>query len=115
MSTFDRYHNRTLLGILGTLPLECKKEWQDWVAAMTHAYNCTVSRTTGYTSYFSMYGRELQLPIDVEFSLPGRRQEFNVNSYVDRLLSKVDIAFQKARKNIAQDAIQWKQYHDKRV
>ena len=63
--------NRTLLAMLGTLPIECKKEWQDWVAAMTHAYNCTVSRTTGFSPYFLMYGREPQLPIDVEFSLPG--------------------------------------------
>ena len=107
--------NRTLLGMLGTLPLECKKEWQDWVAAMAHAYNCTVSRTTGYIPYFLMYGREPQLPIDVEFSLPGRKEEFDVNSYVDRLLSKVDVAFQKARENIVRDAVQRKQYHDKKV
>ena len=63
---------------------------------MTHAYNCTVSKTTGYTPYFLMYGREPQLLIDVEFNLPGRREDFNVNSYVDRLLYKIDIAFQKA-------------------
>ena len=62
-----------------------------------------------------MYGREPQLPIDVEFSLPGRREEFNLNSYVDRLLSKVDVAFKKARENIAHDAVQRKQYHDKKV
>ena len=55
------------------------------------------------------------MPIDVEFSLPGRRKECNVNSYVDRLLSKVDIAFKKARENIAHDAVQRKQYHDKKV
>ena len=61
-----------------------------------------------------MYGTEPQLPIDVEFNLPGRWEDFNVNSYVDGLLYKIDIAFQKARENIARDAIQWKQYHDKR-
>ena len=107
--------NRTLLGMLGTLPIECKKEWQDWVAAVTHAYNCTVSKTTGFSPYFLMYGREPQLPIDVEFSLPGRREEFNVNSYVERLLNKVDVAFQKARENIPRDAVQRKQYHDRNV
>ena len=62
-----------------------------------------------------MYGREPQLPINVEFSLPGRREEFNVNSYVERLLNKVDVAFQKARENIARDAVQRKQYHDRNV
>ena len=79
--------------MLGTLPIECKKEWQEWVTAMTHAYNCTVSKTTGFSLYFLMYGRETQLPIDIELSLPGRHEEFNVNSYVERLLHKIDIAF----------------------
>ena len=107
--------NRTLLGMLGTLPVDCKEEWQDLVAAMTHAYNCPVSKTTGLTPYFLMYGREPQLPIDVEFNLPGNRDKFNVNSYVERLLNKIDVAFQKARENIAQDTVHRKQYHDKNV
>ena len=72
---------------------------------MTHGYNCTVSKTTGFMPYFLMYGRELQLPIDVEFYLPGKHEEFDVNSYVEILLNKIDVAFQKARKNIAKDAI----------
>ena len=82
---------------------------------MTHAYNCTVSKTTGFSPYFLTYGREPQLPINVEFSLPGQCEEFNVNSYVERLLNKIDIAFQKARENIARDTVQRKQYHDKNV
>ena len=34
--------NRTLLNILGTMPSNAKKEWQEWVSSMTHAYNCKV-------------------------------------------------------------------------
>ena len=44
--------NQTLIGMLGTMPVDSKKEWQEWVSAMTHAYNCTVSKTTGYSPYF---------------------------------------------------------------
>ena len=101
--------------MLGTLLIECKKEWQEWVAAMTHAYNCTVSKTTGFSPYFLMYGREPQLPIDIELSLPGRHQEFNVNSYVERLLHKIYVAFHKARENIAKDAVHRKQYYDQKL
>ena len=85
--------NRTLIDMLGTMPIEHKKEWQEWVSAMTHAYNCTVSKTTGYSPYFLMYGREPQLPIDKEFNLPNTREQGNLNSYVERLLNKVDYAF----------------------
>ena len=79
--------------MLGTMPTEHKREWQESVSAMTHAYNCTVSKMTGYSPYFLMYGREPQLPIDKEFNLPNTREQGNLNSYVERLLNKVDHAF----------------------
>ena len=93
--------NRTLIDMLGTMPVESKKEWQEWVSAMTHAYNCTVSKTTGYSPYFLMYGREPQLPIDRELNLPNGRERENVNSYVEKLLNKIDYSFQKAKENNA--------------
>ena len=62
--------NKTLLGMLGTMPIESKKEWQERVLAMTHAYNCTISKTTGFAPYFLMFGREPEIPIDRELNLP---------------------------------------------
>ena len=50
--------NRTLLNMLRTMPPECKGEWQEWVSSMTHAYNCTVSKTTGFAPYLLMFGRD---------------------------------------------------------
>ena len=97
------------------MPVESKKEWQEWVSAMTHAYNCTVSKTTGYSPYFLMYGREPQLPIDKEFNLPNNREPASIDSYVERLLNKVDYAFQKARENSAKDVANRKKYYDKNV
>ena len=49
------HFNSTLINMLGTLPVESKKEWQDWVSTMTHAYNCTISHATGYKPYFLMH------------------------------------------------------------
>ena len=37
--------NATLIGMLGTLPTHAKKNWQGWIATLTHAYNCTVSNS----------------------------------------------------------------------
>ena len=48
--------NHTLINMLGTLPNEFKKNWQEWVSTLTHAYNCTVSNATGFKPYFLMYG-----------------------------------------------------------
>ena len=44
--------NATLISMLGTLATHAKKNWQEWVATLTHAYNCTVSPVTGFSPYF---------------------------------------------------------------
>ena len=56
--TCERF-NSTTINMLGTLPVESKKEWQDWVSTMIHAYNCTISHATGYKPYYLMYGQDM--------------------------------------------------------
>ena len=57
--------NVTLIGMLGILPTHAKKNWQEWIATLTHAYNCTVSLVPGFSSYFLMLGRTPKIPLDV--------------------------------------------------
>ena len=107
--------NRTLLGMLGTMPIECKGEWQEWVSAMTHAYNCTISKTMGFSPYHLMYGREPKIPIDIELNLPSNREEVTLRTYMERLVHKMEWAFRKAKENIARDQVSRKKYHDKAI
>ena len=58
--------------MLGTLPHDAKKKWQDWVPTLTHAYNCTTSKSTGFSPYFLIYGRQPRLPIDIEYGVSLR-------------------------------------------
>ena len=51
------HFNATLIGMLGTLPTHAKKNWQEWIATLTHAYKCTVSSVTGFSPFFLMFGR----------------------------------------------------------
>ena len=104
--------NRTLQNMLGTMPIDQKKNCQDWVSTMTHAYNSTVCRSTAYSPYFLMFGREPRLPIDDEFNFPNRKESATVHTYVERLLNKLDVAFCKARENIARDASARKKFCD---
>ena len=53
--------------MLGTLPSDAKQNWQEQVATLTQAYNCTLSNATGLHPYFLMYGCHPNLPIDIEF------------------------------------------------
>ena len=107
--------NCTLLNMLGTIPPNAKREWQEWVSAMTHAYNCTVSRTTGFAPYYLMFGREPKIPIDIELNLPSTWEEVTPRTYVDRLKQKLEWTFEKAQENIQCDIRSRKRYHDKSV
>ena len=75
--------NRTLLGMLGTMPIEQKQDWQEWVSTMMHAYNSTVCQSTGFSPYFLMFGQEPRLPIDDEFNFPNRKEDVTVHVYVE--------------------------------
>ena len=44
--------NATLINMLGTLPNHAKKNWQEWVITLTHAYNSTVSFSDRVQSLF---------------------------------------------------------------
>ena len=48
--------NKTLISILGTLPHDAKRNWQEWVPTLVHAYICTMSSVTGYSPYLLIYG-----------------------------------------------------------
>ena len=67
--------NATLISMLGTLPSHAKKNWQEWVATLTHAYNCTVSTVTGFSPYFLMFGRIPKLPLDIDLGILMVEQE----------------------------------------
>ena len=90
--------NSTLINMLGTLPVESKKEWQDWVSTMTHAYNCTISHATGYKPYYLMYGCEPRLAIDVEYGVTMPTLTNNIrHNYVKKLQARLKLAFVNAR------------------
>ena len=58
--------------MLGTLPTHATKNWQEWIATLTHAYNCTISSVTGFSPYFLMFGHNPKIPLDVEIWVTDR-------------------------------------------
>ena len=107
------HFNATLISMLGTLPVHAKKNWQEWVATLTHAYNCTVSPVTGFSPYFLMFGRTPKLPLDIELgvSLTEEKQESHQN-YAQKLHSKLRWAYQKAQENNRNESERHKRYYD---
>ena len=107
--------NHTLIRMLGTLPTHAKKQWSEWVSVLTHAYNCTVNKSTNFTPYFLMYGRRPRLPIDIEYgvTLPDLTAHSRHN-YAQKLKARLDWAYRVARQNMERESLRQKRYYDQR-
>ena len=95
--------------MMGTLPTHAKRNWQEWIATLTHAYNCTVSSVTGFSPYFLMFGRTPKIPLDVEMgvTLINQGQE-SCQNYAKKW------AYQKAQENSRKESERQKRYYDKK-
>ena len=102
--------------MLGTLPTHAKKNWQEWIATLTHAYNCTVLSVTGFSPYFLMFGRTPKIPLDVEMgvTLMDPEQKFYQN-YAKKLQARLKWAYQKAQENNRKESELQKKYYDQRM
>ena len=108
--------NATLISMLGTLPSHAKKNWQEWITTLTHAYNCTVSPVTGFSLYFLMFGRNPKLPLDIDLGIPTMEQEpTSQQNYAQKLYSRLQWAYQKAQENSKKESECHKKYYDERM
>ena len=76
--------NRTLLGMMRTLPESHKTRWKDHVSKLVHAYNCTRHEATGYSPFYLLFGRTPRLPIDLAFNVKDNNNTTNYSQYVSK-------------------------------
>ena len=102
--------------MLGTLPTHAKRNWQEWVANLTHAYNCTISPITGFSPYFLMFGRTPKLPLDIELGVPMVEQkQISHQNYAQKLHSKLQWEYEKAQENNKKESECHKKYYDQKM
>ena len=93
--------NRTVLNMLKCLTSDQKKDWSRHVAKLAFAYNSMVNKSTGYSPFYLLFGRESRLPIDYIFGINldddgtscGKRRYDNfVEEWENSMKEAVDIA-----------------------
>jgi len=107
--------NRTLIGMLGTLSDEKKKDWRSYIDALVHSYNCTRQESTGHSPYFLMFGREPRLPVDLVFGVHREKSTESLTAYVEKLRTRMTKAYNLAEKAAEKAKERQKSIYDTKV
>ena len=109
--------NRTLLGMLRSLPEDQKEDWRASVDKVVHAYNCTRNESTGFSPFFLLFGRHPRLPIDLAFGFEPKENQTKGSSteYAARWSQQMKQAYELARKNATQAAQRRKRLYDQKA
>ena len=107
--------NRTLLGMLRTLPEGFKSKWKDHLPKIVHAYNCAPHEATGYSPFHLLFGRSPRLPIDLIFQTQRSTETKNYKGYVDQWKSAMQEAYDLVMKHNGKAASNYKKQHDKKI
>ena len=107
--------NRTLLGMLGTLEQDQKKDWKKYVNSLVYAYNCTPHETTGVSPYELLFGRKPNLPIDTMFE-KSKEESGNKSTqeYIQDFQERLATTHEIVEKHTERSKQKQKSYYDKR-
>ena len=107
--------NRTLLGMLPTLPATQRSRWADNLNQVVHAYNCTRHETTGYSPFFLLFGRHPRLPIDLIFGTETQDAHKSHLQYVIKWQKAMTEVYELASKKSNEEGARAKQRYEHRV
>ena len=114
--------NRTVINMLKCIPENEKMNWMAHLPKLMFAYNSTIHKSTQFSPFFLLFGREPRLPIDDVFpdmkmtgsSSPIRDRE-NIGTFVRTWNDRMNAAFVIANENIGKSAGFNKNNYDKKA
>lgn len=108
--------NKTLSEMLGKFADEFAANWDEYIPQVLFAYRTTKHRTTKFTPYRLVYGKEAILPIDLQV-LPQEIDLTNKDALLDRVLKMIEVSEirEEARQNIKKAQEKYKGRYDETV
>ena len=73
--------NRTMINMLKSLSQEAKKDWKMYLPKLSFAYNSTIHKSTGYSPFKLLMGKESKLPIDFVLGIAKRGEKLQDKTY----------------------------------
>jgi transposase InsO family protein len=106
----ERWH-RSMNALLGKTVEVHQKDWPQRLPYVVSAYNGSVHESTGFTPNFLMFGRELNVAVDVAMGNPSGPPQ-SVNDYAAHLTGMMADAYEEVRVQLGRSAERQKQYYD---
>jgi transposase InsO family protein len=89
--------NRTLENQLAIFVEHHQKDWDDHIPLLMMSYRSAVHESTKQTPAKLMFGRELNLPIDLLFGRPPNERVESIDDYVEALEKRLENVYEFAR------------------
>jgi len=106
----ERWH-RSMNSLLGKTVQVHQKDWPQRLPFVVSAYNGCVHESTGFTPNFLMFGRELNVAIDVVLGNPSGPPQ-SVNDYAEHLTGQMADAYEVVREHPGRSANRAKRSYD---
>ena len=107
--------NRTLRMLLTAQMAQVPEDtWDDHIPLLMLAYRSSVQESTQFTPAQLMFGREVQLPVDLVFG-GGPAPGVSHSEYIGQLHSRLDEAYDIVRRNMQSVQKHEKQLYDRKV
>ena len=90
-----------------------QKNWDENLNLLSMAYNTSIHESTGFTPSLMMFGREMNLPIDLALGKPVDEMTNSSTDYVIQLENNLVQIHDIARRHLKQSAINMKNIYDR--
>ncbi|KRZ03458.1 Transposon Ty3-G Gag-Pol polyprotein [Trichinella pseudospiralis] len=107
--------NRTLLDMLSIMCEENRQQWDEMLSFVMLAYNSSVNESTGVTPAMAMFGRELQLPLDIQMGSPQRNDTETLPNYIRQTRERINIVHEQMRRQLNLQQRRQKSLYDRKA
>ena len=107
--------NRTLISMLKRATIDAERDWDLKLPCLMMAYSTSIHETTKATPFSVMFGREVQLPIDIMFGKPLGVTTTSTLEYARALEQRLVAAYEHVREHLGIEQRRHKQPYDRKV
>ncbi|KAL5004068.1 hypothetical protein ScPMuIL_017524, partial [Solemya velum] len=107
--------NRTIESILASFVSKHQKDWDEYIPLLMMAYRSSIHESTSVSPNKMMFGREINLPIDLVFGRPEKELQNSETEYACDLEENLTIIHDFARKRLQLSSDAMKKNYDHKV